>query len=169
MDDTDEYSTPQQERLVSNDNAIGILFDTEDRLDKLKHEWRGDILVDGKWTNMYKPLARDYFINKQISALRSIIAKENIPSKKTDKECKLILYHSVKAFILDAINEPDDMLSPQDMRTMCKSFEHSIELFLGLVQDGHGAEFLKDALAGLNTAKPQQEKKTGIKDFMGIK
>ncbi len=32
----------------------------------------------------------------------------------------------------------------------------AIELFLGLVEGGHGAEFLKDALAGLNTAKPQQ-------------
>jgi hypothetical protein len=64
MDDDYEDNQPQGEKLVSNDNAIAILFDTEERLDKIKHEWRGDILVDGKWKNAFKPLARDYFINK---------------------------------------------------------------------------------------------------------
>jgi len=53
---------------------------------------------------------------------------------------------------------------------MCKTFEHAIELFLGLVEGGHGAEFLKDALAGLNTAKPQQQQKSGVAELMrGLK
>jgi hypothetical protein len=170
MDDEYEDNQPQGAKLVSNDNAIAILFDTEERLDKIKHEWRGDILVDGKWKNTYKPLARDYFINKQITAMRSIIDKINVPTQKDKDQCKQILYESVKAFIKDALNEPEDMLSVKDMRTMCKTFEHAIELFLGLVEGGHGAEFLKDALAGLNTAKPQQPQKSGVAELMrGLK
>jgi hypothetical protein len=102
--------------------------------------------------------------------MRSIIDKINVPTQKDKDQCKQILYESVKAFIKDALNEPEDMLSVKDMRTMCKTFEHAIELFLGLVEGGHGAEFLKDALAGLNTAKPQQQQKSGVAELMrGLK
>jgi len=100
--------------------------------------------------------------------MRSIIDKINVPTRKDKHQCKEILYHANKAFIKDALNEPEDMLSIKDMRTMAKTFEHAIELFLGLVEDGHGAEFLKDALAGLNTAKPQQPQKRGVAEMMGL-
>lgn len=169
-DEEEEYESSSQSKgsLVSNDNAIQILFDTEERLDKIKHEWRGDTLVNGKWKATFTPLARDYFINKQITAMRAIIDKINVPSRKDKYQCKQILHDSVEAFLLDCVNEPEDMLSVKDMRTMSKTFEHAIELFLGLVEDGHGAEFLKDAFAGLNTAKPQQPQKRGVAEMMGL-
>lgn len=157
-----EYNEDYEQRgepIANRESLVSEIFETNDRLERLKHRWRGDIEVKGVWRNKFEPMASDAFINKQISNAESVIDKINSFTKKDDKECKRILHDAVKTFILDCVD--DESVKVENMRTMCKSFEHSIELFLGLVEFGHGATVLTDALAGLGYKQENQNKNRG--------
>ena len=141
--DEEEYQeedsyTQQGNPMENRDSVVEGLFDTEHRLNVLENAWREH--------------AGRRFIKKQMAALRGIINKTNTFTRKTDKECRNILYRSVEAFIRDLVNEPT--IKKKDYRTLSKTFEHALELFLGLPEGGHGSRVLKDALAGLNTPDP---------------
>lgn len=158
----------QGEPLANKEQVMKELFNTEERISLLRHNWRGDVLkprlINGQtkyvWINEpEKAIAGDRFINKQMSALRSICNPTNAISKKSYEECKQILHDSVDTFIRDLVNEPT--IDRKDYRTLSKSFEHSIEMFMGLPEAGHGAKVLNDALAGINTQPVEKEKSKG--------
>lgn len=140
----------------NNNDIISQLVNTEDRLERLKREWRGEVLVNNKWIRINEELATDEFINKQITALRSILTPVNAFTRRTDDELRVILHDAVEAFIKDMANESEEFLATKDMETMSKSFEHSIELFLGL-SNGHGAEFLSQTIIGAHKMQQEQQ------------
>jgi len=111
-----------------------------------------------------KELAGDRFINKQISALRCIINETNSFTKKNDKECKFILWRGVDAFIRDLVNE--STIHKNDMRTLTMSYWGALELFLGLVEFGHGSKVLRDALAGINSQDTNKNQKVTFTDWL---
>ena len=160
----------QGEPSENREQVMQNLFNTEERIARLRHNWRGDIkkpikLTDGSYKYIWKKqlgkeLAGDSFINKQMSAVRSICNPTNAISKKSDTECLRILHDAVDTFIRDLVNEPT--IERKDYRTLTKSFEHTIELFLGLVEAGHGAKVLNDALAGVSQQPIDQQQKRSL-------
>ena len=155
---SDEYED-RGDPISNRESFVSELFETNERLERIKHRWRGDVEVNGVWVQKFEPLASDSFINKQISAIEGVIDKVNSFSKKNDKECKRILHDAVKAFILDAVN--DESVSDKNMRTMSKTFEHTIELFLGLVDFGNGSVVLSNTVAGLGLKQHEGNKNSG--------
>lgn len=158
----------QGEPLANREQVMKELFNTEERISLLRHNWRGDVLkprlINGKtryvWINEpEKAIAGDRFINKQMSALRSICNPTNAVSKKSFPELLRILHDATDTFIRDLVNEPT--IDRKDYRTLAKSFEHTIEMFIGLPEAGHGARVLNDALAGISTQPVKEEKKSG--------
>lgn len=152
----------------NREQVMKDLFNTEERIILLRHNWRGDVKVPKKingvtkyvWVKDHsKELAPDSFINVQMAALRSVCNPTNAISKKSDTETLRILHDAVDAFIRDLVNEK--FIERKNYRTMSKSYEHTIELFLGLPEGGHGAKVLNDALAGINTQPVKEEKKQG--------
>ena len=144
------------EPMEDRHNVVAEIFNTRRRIEMLRRRWRGDVLINNEWFHdESKELASDKFINKQLSQMESIITETNSFSRKTDVETKRILKDSVHAFIEDAVN--DDSVENRDIRTMCKGYEHSLELFLGLVEFGHGANVFKDAMAGLNSGDVERK------------
>ena len=92
----------------------------------------------------------------------------NTFTKKNDKECKRILKDSVDAFLVDAHN--DETVHTKDIRTLSKIYEHAIELFLGLVEFGHGAKVLNAALTGKSIAMDDTARKERtFMDWVGSK
>ena len=153
------------EAISNRETLVSEIFETKERLEKLKHRWRGDIEINGHWIHKFDPMASDKFINKEISNAESIIDTINSFTKKDATECKRILKDAVDAFILDCVN--DESVDVRDIRTMSKSFEHSLELFLGLVEFGHGSKVLTNSLAGLNFKDPEQgQKKGGVAEWI---
>lgn len=158
-DDEDEYyENPKGDGIdrEQKESMIETLFNTKDRLIRTFKSWRGETLNK----NNTKPLAGNRFLNTQISAMAAVIDTTNGISRKTDLECKRILHDAVEAEILDMVNDPT--MRDIDMRTFSKIYEHSLELFLGLVEYGHGSKVLKDVSAGLNTPEEQKEEKKGL-------
>ena len=135
--------TPNEEEKT----ILKQLFNTEIRTELLRRSLRGETPKgDGTWQKLPKELAGDTFVNKQICSFRSIVNETNSFTKKDDKECKRILKDAVDAFILDMYN--DETIETKDMRTLAKMYEHALELFLGLVEFGHGARVLISAING---------------------
>lgn len=162
----DFYASEQGEPIENRERVMKDLFNTEERISLLRHNWRGDVrvrrLLDGEykyiWEKQYnRELAGDRFINTQMAALRSICNPTNAISRKSPQECIVILHDATEAFIIDLLNEPT--VDKKHYRTLAKSFEHTIELFLGLTQNGHGARVLNNALAGLHVQEEQKEQK----------
>lgn len=142
------------------DTLLKQLFSTNDRIEILRRCLRGETPKgDGTWIKLPKELAGDNFINKQISSVRAIINDTNTFTKKNDKECKKILHDSVESFLLDA--HDDETVDTKDIRTLSKIYEHALELFLGLVEFGHGSKVLGSALHGhkLDTEKAEEKKR----------
>ena len=168
----------QEEESIYDDNTRGTapddksviekLFNTEKRIELLYHDWRGEIQVKTSkglvWRKMNKELAGDRFINKQMSAMRSIVNVTNSFTRKTDIECSDILFRAVEAFIKDMVN--DSTVLKKDYRTLAKSYEHALQLFLGLVEFGHGSKVLRDTMAGLNTGTETEKKGKSISDWL---
>jgi len=167
-DNNSNEPTEQEERgepILNRETLVSEIFETGERLERLKHRWRGDVEIEGTWQQKFEPLASDSFINKQISAAEGVIDKVNSISKKNDKEVKRILHDSVKAFILDCVD--DESIRTQHMRTMAKTYEHSLELFLGLVEFGHGATVLSNTAAGLGMKSSEPMNKNGsVKEWI---
>ena len=158
-----EESHSTGEPLTDKESIVNNIFNTKNRIELLRHRLRGDVEHKGFWRSTKNSLAPESFINKQLASMEAVIDTVNSFSKKTDTETKKILHEAVRAFIIDMGNCED--IQVQDERTLAKMFEHSLELFLGLVEYGHGANVLRDVSAGLNTQTEDKNKK-GFKEWV---
>lgn len=169
----------EQGEPIAEKPTIDKFFDTENILYSLEKTFRGYQKKDGKWVPLLsEPIARDEFINLTINSLRSVINPENIISKKSAEEIEIILLEKNLEFI-DVV-EDESPYSPQldiYFESIVNIYDHSLELFMGLVQGGHGAETLKQIYAGVakdtNDFYQQKENSTfrlavGDKDLINI-
>lgn len=162
----DDYSGLKSQSYQGSEPDIikqGIveeLYNTTKRVTELISAWAGKA---GRGIQR-RALGGARFLFKTEGAFKSVIATNNAFSKKGDLECQKILYEANRAFIYDMVN--DDTVDERDYRTMAKSFEHSMELFLGLVEAGHGAIVLRDSLAGLNTPQVEDKKRSPLMELI---
>ena len=159
--DSDEYSNDTDYEYESESNGhsenivdkptIDGFFDTENILYSMEKTMRGYQKQNGKWIPLLSdPIARDEFINLTINSLRSIINPENIITKKSAEDVEMILLEKNLEFI-DVVQD-ESPFSPQIelyFESIINMHDHAIELFMGLVQGGHGAETLKQIYAGV--------------------
>ena len=138
------------ESIVDKPTIDGF-FDTENILYSMEKTMRGYQKQNGKWIPLLSdPIARDEFINLTINSLRSIINPENIITKKSAEDVETILLEKNLEFI-DVVQD-ESPFSPQIelyFESIVNMHDHAIELFMGLVQGGHGAETLKQIYAGV--------------------
>lgn len=165
-DDVEDYYNTGSP-IEDKETLLKQLFNTDNRIEILRRSLRGETpRSDGTWVKLPKELAGDEFINKQMCSFRAIVNDINTFTKKNDKECKRILKDSVDAFILDT--HGDETVETKDIRTLSKMYEHALELFLGLVEFGHGAKVLNAALTGksMNLDNEQHNKQRSFMDWV---
>jgi len=145
---------------IAEKPTIDNFFDTENILHSLEKTFRGYQKQNKKWVYVTRPIARDEFINLTINSLRSVINPENIISKKSAEEIEIILLEKNLEFIDLCEDESMYTLNGDYFESIVNIFDHSLELFMGLVQGGHGAETLKQIYAGVaNSMDSFHEKK----------
>lgn len=127
--------------------TIDKFYDTENILYSIEKTFRGYQKQNNQWVYVTKPIARDEFINLTINSLRSVINPENIISKKTAEEIEVILLEKNLEFI--DLCEDEVTLEEDYFEAVVNIYDHSLELFMGLVQGGHGAQTLKEIYAGV--------------------
>ena len=161
-DDYENTETPQDdydyesesdghgESIVDKPTIDGF-FDTENILYSMEKTMRGYQKQNGKWIPLLSdPIARDEFINLTINSLRSIVNPENIISKKSAEDVETILLEKNLEFI-DVVQD-ESPFSPQIelyFESIVNMHDHILELFMGLVVGGHGAQTLKEIYAGV--------------------
>lgn len=167
MDEADEFNyeadaKAEEESFNTDSSNVGTepspekqgvveeLFACDKRVYKLINSWSGN--------NKEDAIAGRKFLNNQFSVLIGIINTTNSFTKKMGDETQKILHRSIKGFIIDMVNEPT--IHRKNYYSLCFTFWHTVELFLGLPRNGHGANVLKDALAGLNTPNQEEEKES---------
>lgn len=166
-EDKEYYSDESQykgEPMQNRETVLSEIFDIDPRLNALFHRWRGDVVVRGNWINKFEPLCSDAFINKQLSNVEAVVSKINVVSRKSDSEIKRILHDAVETFILDCVD--DESVDDKDIRTMSKSFEHTLELFLGIVAFGHGSKVLQNTMAGVSTPEKDEKKNKTVAEWL---
>ncbi len=134
---------------ITEKPTIDNFFDTENILHSLEKTFRGYQKQNNKWVYVTRPIARDEFINMTINSLRSVINPENIISKKSAEEIEIILLEKNLEFIDLCEDESRYTLNGDYFESIVNIFDHSLELFMGLVQGGHGAQTLKEIYAGV--------------------
>jgi hypothetical protein len=165
-DDENEFEEDNTQELVgeADKTFTEAIFNVEGRIELITKSWSGEVPVKTinniKWVRKNDEIVGERFINKAAGAMRVIINESNIITRKTDKECKKILYDANRAFIFDLVNEPT--IKNRDYRTLAKSFEHNIELFLGLVEFGHGSRVAVNISTGVNTQPAAGSQNKGI-------
>ncbi len=136
---------------IAEKPTIDNFFDTENILHSIEKTFRGYQKQNGRWVpKLSKPIARDEFINLTINSLRSVINPENIITKKSAEEVEIILLEKNLEFI-DVVQD-ESPFSPQlelYFESVVNIHDHALELFMGLVQGGHGAQTLKEIYAGV--------------------
>ena len=154
-----EYESESEghgESIIDKPTIDGF-FDTENILYSMEKTMRGYQKQNGKWIPLLSdPIARDEFINLTINSLRSIVNPENIISKKSAEDIETILLEKNLEYI-DVVQD-ESPFSPQIelyFESLINMHDHILELFMGLVQGGHGAQTLKEIYAGV--AKSQDE------------
>jgi len=170
-DDDNEFGEETHQEIQGdiNKNFVDAIFNTDERIELVLRSWRGEVKVKDsngeQWVKKNRELAGDRFINKTEGAMRVIINDSNLISRKNDKECKNILFRACEAFIFDLVNEPT--IHHRDYRTLTKSFEHNLELFLGMVEFGHGAKVATNISTGTNLNNVDKNK-NGMINWLGL-
>ena len=159
----EEYTEEIQDEVCSSNigtepdkekqGIVEELYACDKRVYKLINSWAGNDKEDA--------IAGKKFLNNQFSVLIGIINTTNSFTKKMGDEVQRILHRSIKGFIIDMVNEPT--IHRKSYYSLTFTFWHAVELFLGLPRNGHGANVLRDALAGLHTPE-QEEEKEGLLD-----
>ena len=148
--DYEPESDGSGESIIDKPTIDGF-FDTENILYSMEKTMRGYQKQGGKWVPLLSdPIARDEFINLTINSLRSIVNPENIISKKSAEDVELILLEKNLEFI-DVVQD-ESPYSPQlelYFESIVNMHDHILELFMGLVVGGHGAQTLKEIYAGV--------------------
>ncbi len=158
LQDIDAYDDPGYDYSSDSDNSgeaiqekptIDKFFDTENILYCIEKTFRGYQKQNHKWVYVTRPIARDEFINITINSLRSVINPENIITKKSAEEIEIILLEKNLEFIDLCEDESIYTLNGDYFESIINIYDHSLELFMGLVQGGHGAQTLKEIYAGV--------------------
>ncbi len=144
----DDSDIGNHETIVQKPTIDGF-FDTENILYSIEKTFRGYQKQNGKWVYVTRPIARDEFINLTINSLRSVINQENIISKKSAEDIEIILLEKNFEFIDLCEDESIYTLNGDYFESIVNIFDHTLELFMGLVQGGHGAQVLKEIYAGV--------------------
>lgn len=146
-DDSDYEDNLGTEQIPEiRDNFITNLTNTNKRYLNLWYQLRG-YAPDGRgnWKKG-KELCGEEFANKTVAEFSAVVNDTNSLTKKSEKEVKRILHDSVEVFVIDAYYE--ETIDDTDVPVLAKIYEHNLELFLGLVENGHGSRVITAILTG---------------------
>jgi hypothetical protein len=129
------------------DSFISKLTSTHERYMNLWYQLRGYAPdIKGNWKYYGKELSGELFANKAVAQFSSIVNDTNSLTRKSEPECKRILHDAVEVFTYDMYL--DETIDDSDTFVLAKIYEHNIELFLGLVEAGHGSKVITAILTG---------------------
>ena len=145
-------------------SLIEKLTNTSVRFLNLWRQLRG-FAPDGKgnWRKG-KELSGEEFANKAVASFSAVVNDTNTLTKKPFEECQRILHDAVETFVMDTYW--DETIEDNDVFVLCKTYEHNLELFLGLVEGGHGSKVLSSIMTGQKLDMEPAQNKDSFMDYL---
>lgn len=166
-DNSLNFKTSKDDFVPKEDNTSTMrsFFSFEQHLFGLEMHWKGFTKINGEYVrNISDIMAPDSFINDVINSIASICNQTFSVSTKTQDEANLILWEKFKSFNEFVRKEP--FFNWNKYSIMKEEYDHTIELFMGLVINGHGTNVATSLQAGVVAEslrnKPQENQ--GILD-----
>jgi hypothetical protein len=132
---------------INEKPTIDNFFNTEQLLQDIEKTMKGFQKKGGEWSYTTLPKSRDNFINTTMNSLRSVINQQNMISKMGADEIKNLLLEKNYEFIFLIYDESS--VEDEDVETAINIFDHALQLFMGQVEDGHGARTFKQVSAAV--------------------
>lgn len=172
MQEQEEYQESEIEQehigesqsMEQKQSLIEKLTNTSIRYLNLWRQLRG-YAPDGKgnWKKA-KELSGEEFANKAVASFSAVVNDTNTLTKKPFAECRRILHDAVETFIMDAYW--DETIEDNDVFVLAKTYEHNLELFLGLVDGGHGSKVLSSIMTGQKLDVEQDKSNDSFMDYL---
>jgi len=162
QDETPEIEESYERgEAVEDKNAIEKLFDTDFLLKSIKKQLEGFELVDGHYKKTSEALVRSEFIGKTMALLKSVINQVYLSTKLDEKEAYEILIEKNKTYICLCYDEP--LLDGKDIELIVDIVDHALQLFMGHVVNGEGADTIKQLFTGVYKDKTFEKMKNDNK------
>jgi hypothetical protein len=161
------FKTSKEDFVPKEDNTSTMrsFFSFEQHLFELEMHWKGFTKVNGDYIrNMSDIIGPDSFINELINSIRSVCNQTFSVSTKTQDEACLILWEKFKSFNEHVRKEP--FFNWTKYSIIKEEYDHTIELFMGLVINGHGTNVATSLQAGVvaESLKTKPQENVGILD-----
>lgn len=144
-EEEDNYteSYPQE----NNAAVMKNFFDLTSYVKKKIAYWQGFTLMNGKKVQTHEPIAPDGFIYGVIGSIDSVLSQHNSVSYIKKEGSAKILFENIKALNESIIDEP--LFNYKRYSLFLEEYDHMLELFMGLVIDGHGKNVATALQAGV--------------------
>jgi len=154
---------------VSSVVTTEAFFKTEEILYSLEKHFRGYQKINGKWVYKNKPIARDEFINMIMNTLRSILNPANMISNMSAEDLAFVLMEKNYEIIYACLEEPT--LDEDDFEYVINVCDHTMQLFVGHLVDGHGSKVARQMSANIyhDEAVKQERKRSFLDEILTIK
>ena len=127
--------------------AIGKFFDVSQYLYEKEMNYKGFTKRNNKYVKTGDPIAPDLFIDSIISTYRSVLAQHSTISYLSDSEANELLLEKFNACMQTIIEEP--FFDWSRFELFKEDFDHTLQLFVGLVRRGRGADVAMNLQAGM--------------------
>lgn len=128
----------EDNNFVGDGNAAVMknFFDVQQYITKKIYYWQGYTIINHKKIETHEPIAPDSFIYSIIGLIDSVISQHNSVSFTKRDNANTILYESITALNQSILEEP--LFNWTKYKMLIEEFDHMLELFMGLVINGHG-------------------------------
>jgi hypothetical protein len=155
-DSYDDYYDDYDKEKFRDKSILEAVLDRERVLKTLQRKLEGQEDVNGEWTQVRLPIARDEVIAIMITSLGTIINSSNSFADIDPDVAKMMIYEKILEFEYLAVEEIT--IESAHFEAIINMCDHSLVLFLSSVEYGHLTNALKDIFSGSNNnvARPQE-------------
>lgn len=141
--DTESSSISQDDKSY----AIGKFFDVTDYLYEKEMNYKGFTKKGKFYVKTGDPIAPDLFIDSIISTYRSVLSQHSTISFLTDDEANNLLLENFNACMQTIVDEK--FFDWDRFQLFKEDFDHTLQLFVGLIRRGRGADVAMHLQAGM--------------------
>lgn len=155
--DDEEYSSHSSELEEKEKPTMDRIFDFNRSILSFEMQMRGYDYnsLTCTWNKVTDEKGPDEFIKQTMLLLTSMITSTNFWSYKDSKEAERIKLDTITSFVNLCIDE--EFCLEEEHESLVTSFDNVMDLFMGLVERGHGAQTLKEIYAGVATTLEQSK------------
>lgn len=164
-----DYTSSNPTVEVPDKPTMDLIFDFSKAVTDFEYQLRGYVFNSIKkcWEKVTDEVGPDSFIKDTMTLVTSIVKETNFWTFKESSEVETILKTTNASFINLACDELE--IDETKLKPLCAAFDNVVELFMGLVEKGHGSVTLSSIYAGVVASAEQYAKSNSTNLIQDLK